>query len=49
MFKSSAFTQTPEMAEIGYQTTKDTLPQIRKCLQNLDSDLFRVTSTAETH
>ncbi len=47
MFKSSAFRQTPEMADIGYRTTKETLPQIREFLQNLDGDLFSVTSAAE--
>jgi predicted acylesterase/phospholipase RssA len=49
MFKSSEFTRTPEMAEIGYRTTMETLPQIREFLQNLDGDLFRVTSAEETH
>ena len=48
MFKSSAFTQTPEMADIGYRTTMETLPQIREFLQKLDDDLFRVTSAKNT-
>ncbi len=47
MFKSSAFRQTPEMADIGYRATKETLPQIREFLQNLDGDLFHVTSATE--
>jgi predicted acylesterase/phospholipase RssA len=42
MFESSAFTQTPEMAEIGYRTTRETLPRIREFLQHLDGDLFGV-------
>lgn len=49
MFKSSEFTRTPEMADIGYRTTMETLPQIREFLQNLDGDLFRVTSAKKTH
>jgi predicted acylesterase/phospholipase RssA len=48
MFKSSAFRQTPEMAEIGYQATKESLPQIREFLQNLDGDLFPATSPSKT-
>ena len=32
------------MAEIGYRATKETLPQIREFLQNLDGDLFRVAA-----
>jgi hypothetical protein len=47
MFKSSAFTQTPEMADIGYRATKESLPQIREFLQNLDGDLFRITLATE--
>ena len=42
MFESSAFTQTPEMADIGYRTTMETLPRIREFLQHLDGDLFGV-------
>lgn len=42
MFESSAFTQTPEMADIGYRTTMETLPRIREFLQHLDADLFGV-------
>jgi NTE family protein len=49
MFKSSEFTRTPEMADIGYRTTMEALPQIREFLQNLDGDLFRVTSAKESH
>lgn len=40
-FDASAFTQTPEMAEIGYQATVDMLPRIREILRNLDGDLFK--------
>ena len=37
---STAFTNTPEMAEIGYRTTVESLPRIREVLHNLDGDLF---------
>ena len=37
---STAFTKTPEMAEIGYQTTLKSLPRIREILHNLDESLF---------
>ncbi len=40
-FESTAFTRTPEIAEIGYQATMDALPQIREILSNLDAGLFR--------
>ena len=39
-FESTAFTKTPEMAEIGYRTTLEALPRIREVLHNLDGDLF---------
>jgi predicted acylesterase/phospholipase RssA/CRP-like cAMP-binding protein len=41
MFESSAFTRTQEMAEIGHQTTMETMPQLREILQHLDGGLFR--------
>jgi len=44
MFDSTAFTRTPEMADIGYRATMETLPRIREFLQNLDGDLFRAKS-----
>ena len=44
MFASSAFSQTAEMADIGYLATKESMPQIREFLQNLDGDLFSTTS-----
>lgn len=40
MFESTAFTKTPEMTEIGYRATVETLPRIREVLHNLDADLF---------
>ena len=40
MFEPTAFTQTPEMAEIGYRATMETLPRIREVLHNLDGELF---------
>ena len=43
MFESSSFTQTPEMADIGYRTTMETLPRIREFLQHLDGDLFGIS------
>ena len=39
-FEPTAFTQTPEMAEIGYQATMEVLPKIKEILQKLDADLF---------
>ncbi len=39
-FDSTAFTQAPEMAEIGYRATLDALPRIHEVLQNLDGQLF---------
>ena len=39
-FESSAFTKTPEMAEIGYRATMESLPRIREVLHNLDGSLF---------
>jgi NTE family protein len=41
MFEPTAFTKTPEMAEIGYRATKESLPRIREILLELDEDLFR--------
>jgi hypothetical protein len=41
-FESTAFTKTPEMAEIGYQATNEILPRIREVLHNLDGKLFEV-------
>lgn len=39
-FDSTAFTETPAMAKIGYQTTLDAIPKIRKFLHQLDASLF---------
>ena len=39
-FEPTAFTKTPEMAEIGYQATKESIPQIRESLHALDAQLF---------
>ena len=39
-FDATAFSQAPEMAEVGYQTTMESLPRIREILHKLDSDLF---------
>lgn len=39
-FESTAFTKTPEMAEIGYQETMKTLPRIREILNEIDANLF---------
>lgn len=40
MFEPTAFTQTPEMANIGYQATLEALPRIREILNKLDAELF---------
>jgi predicted acylesterase/phospholipase RssA len=39
-FDASAFTRTPEMAEVGYRTTNESLPRIREVLHKLDANLF---------
>jgi predicted acylesterase/phospholipase RssA/CRP-like cAMP-binding protein len=39
-FEAAAFTQAPEMAEIGYQATMEAMPRIREILHNLDATLF---------
>jgi NTE family protein len=48
MFASTAFTKTPEMAEIGYQTTMESLPRIWEVLQQLDGQLFEEPAAAPT-
>ncbi len=40
-FPMAAFTQTPEMADVGYQTTMEAMPRIREILHHLDHDLFK--------
>jgi len=42
MIEPTDFTKTPEMAEIGYQATIETLPRIRDILQKMDEELFRI-------
>ena len=39
-FESAAFTKTPEMAEIGYQETMETMPRIQEILHDFDPELF---------
>jgi predicted acylesterase/phospholipase RssA len=44
MFAPTAFTHTPEMADIGYRTTIEMVPRIRELLKSLDGDLFGLVS-----
>ena len=39
-FESTAFTQTPEMAEIGRKATLESLPRIKEILHKLDPQLL---------
>ena len=40
MIEPTDFAKTPQMAEIGYRATIETLPRIRDILHKMDGDLF---------